>query len=68
MKICEDCIKQDVCKFNEEVLMCQHKRTDTLYSPCVTTATVTLDPSWINDAYPPWDVGDYPLAPQISWC
>ena len=57
MKICEDCIKQDVCKFIEEPLMCEYKRTDTF------TIDTTFTPT-----YPAWDVGDYPLAPQVTWC
>ena len=60
MKICEDCIKQDVCKFMEEPLTCQHKRTDTftLYNPHCDA----------NVTYPSWDTGDYPLAAEVTWC
>ena len=60
MKICEDCIKKDVCKFIEEPFTCEYKRMDTFTvdnTPCSTTVT-----------YPLWDTGDSPLAAEVTWC
>ena len=80
MKICEDCIKQDVCKFKESIEAYEDGRAE-LPKPLVpevrckfkqttTGRHYTAIPSTTYTATsdPSWTTGDDPLAPQVSWC